>query len=105
MNLRCVSQVYTQDGESLLVGRTSLLAELDAIVLEQRKEKGDEEAHLVFEAMVAVCRSILSFSCSSEGNVDAIVLTNQDAHSEMMVEWIAIEFASSSNTSMSRKGS
>ena len=90
----CFSGKYTQEMiVKKLVGGGGLVSYLgttDAIVLEQRIKAGDEEAHLVFEAMAyQFAKYIGALATVLEGNVDAIVLTGGMAHSEMMVEWIS----------------
>lgn len=69
-----------------------LLAHLgtnDAIEVERRISQGDEHARLIYEAMAyQITKEIGSMSTVLKGQVDAIVLTGNLAHSTMLVPWI-----------------
>ena len=69
-----------------------LLAHLgtnDAIEVERRIAQGDEHARLVYEAMAyQIAKETGLMSTVLKGQVDAIVLTGNLAHSTMLVSWI-----------------
>jgi len=69
-----------------------LLAHLgtnDAREVEERVARGDEHARLIYEAMAyQIAKEIGLMSTVLFGQVDAIVLTGNLAHSSMLVSWI-----------------
>lgn len=85
-------QYYRQEIMKMLVGQGGLVGYLDtndAVKVEKRIQKGDEEAELVYEAMAyQVAREIGSASAVLEGNVDAIILTGGLAYGKGFVESI-----------------
>jgi butyrate kinase len=75
-----------------LTRRGGLLAHLgtnDAIEVERRIAQGDEHARLIYEAMAyQISKEIGLMSTVLKGQVDAVVLTGNLAHSTMLVSWI-----------------
>jgi len=76
----------------LLTRRSGLAAHLgttDAREIEQRIERGDESARLVFEAMAyGIAKHICGLAAAVSGMVDGIVLTGGLANSELLVRLI-----------------
>jgi butyrate kinase len=75
-----------------LTRQGGLLAHLgtnDAIAVERRIAQGDEQARLIYEAMAyQIAKEIGLMSTVLKGQVDAVVLTGNLAHSTMLVSWI-----------------
>ncbi len=75
-----------------LVGEGGLLSYLgtrDALEVERRMARGDEEARLVFEAMAyQISKEIGAMATVLEGEVDGIVITGDLARSEPLVRMI-----------------
>jgi butyrate kinase len=89
----CFSGRYSLlEMENKLIGKAGLVAHLgtnDAREVEQRIEKGDPHAALIYKAMAyQVAKEIGAMATVASGKVDAIVLTGGLAHSKMLVEWI-----------------
>jgi butyrate kinase len=78
-------------------GLESYLGTKNLVEVEQRIERGDSRANVVFEAMVyQIAKEIGAMATVLEGNVDALLITGGMAHSEKLVrkvreriEWIA----------------
>lgn len=72
-----------------LGGLKSYLDTHDAIEVEKRIDRGDEEALLVYEAMAyQIAKSIGELATVVKGKVDGIIITGGIAHSKRMTEWI-----------------
>jgi len=75
-----------------LAGRGGLVAHLgtnDAVEVERRIAAGDTHARLIYEAMAyQIAKEIGLMATVLKGNVDAIVITGNLAHSEMLLNWI-----------------
>lgn len=75
--------------KKMLVGRGGLIAYLgtgDAKEVEQRIEEGDNEAALIYNAMIyQVAKDIGAMYTVLEGDVDAIIVTGGIAYSDMVV--------------------
>ena len=89
----CMSGKYTyEEMKKLLAGKGGLVSHLgtnNAIEVEERIEKGDEYAKLVYEAMAyQVAKTVGEMAAVLKGEVDAIILTGGLAHSKMLTEWI-----------------
>lgn len=89
----CFSGEYTKDEiKKLLVGQGGLVSYLgtnDARVVEERIEKGDEEAKLHYDAMAYnVVKEIGSLYFAAKGNVDGILITGGIAYSEYFINYI-----------------
>jgi len=89
----CVSGKYTyEEMKKLLAGKGGLVSHLgtnNAIEVEERIEKGDEYAKLVYEAMAyQVAKTVGEMAAVLKGEVDAIILTGGLARSKMLTEWI-----------------
>lgn len=70
-------------------GVISYLMTNNALEVEERIEKGDEFAKLVYEAMAyQIAKGIGELATVVDGNVDRIIITGGIAHSEMMTSWI-----------------
>jgi len=70
-------------------GVMALLGTDDMRIVEQRAEKGDEQADLVFRAMAyQVAKEIGAAAAVLEGNIDAILITGGIAYSRRMTELI-----------------
>lgn len=76
----------------MLVGQGGLVGYLgtnDAVLVEKRIQKGDQEAKLIYDAMAyQVAREIGSASAVLEGKVDAIILTGGLAYGKGFVKSI-----------------
>lgn len=85
-------QYYRQEIMKMLVGQGGLVGYLgtnDAVKVEKRIQKGDQEAKLIYDAMAyQVAREIGSASAVLEGKVDAIILTGGLAYGKSFVESI-----------------
>ena len=89
----CYSGNFTlSEMMSKLVGKAGLVAHLginDGREIEQRIDRGDAKAALIFEAMAyQIAKEIGAMATVVSGKVDAIVLTGGLAHSKRLVEWI-----------------
>jgi butyrate kinase (EC 2.7.2.7) len=89
----CMSGKYTyEEMKKLLAGKGGLVSHLgtnNAIEVEERIEKGDEYAKLVYEAMAyQVAKTVGEMAAVLKGEVDAIILTGGLARSKMLTEWI-----------------
>ena len=89
----CVSGKYTyEEMKKLLAGKGGLVSHLgtnNAIEVEERIEKGDEYAKLVYEAMAyQVAKTVGEMAAVLKGEVDAIILTGGLARSKMLTDWI-----------------
>lgn len=89
----CLSGKYTyEEMKKLLAGKGGLVSHLgtnNAMEVEERIEKGDEYAKLVYEAMAyQVAKTVGEMATVLCGEVDAIVLTGGLARSEMLTNWI-----------------
>lgn len=84
---------YRHEIMTKLVGQGGLVGYLgtnDAITVEKRIEKGDQEALLIYEAMAyQVAKEIGSAAAVLEGKVDGIILTGGLAYGQQFVEMIA----------------
>ena len=97
----CFSGKYTQEQlDSHVFGDGGLFAYLgtrDLVEVERRIDAGDEEAALVFNAMVhQICKEAGAMAAVLKGKVDALLLTGGMAYSERVVsllrsslDWIA----------------
>lgn len=85
-------QYYRQEIMKMLVGQGGLVGYLgtnDAVRVEKRIQKGDQQAKLIYDAMAyQVAREIGSASAVLEGKVDAIILTGGLAYGKSFVESI-----------------
>lgn len=85
-------QYYRQEIMRMLVGQGGLVGYLgtnDAVLVEKRIQKGDQEAKLIYDAMAyQVAREIGSASAVLEGKVDAIILTGGLAYGKGFVKSI-----------------
>ncbi|MCS1350805.1 butyrate kinase [Mechercharimyces sp. CAU 1602] len=76
----------------MIVGRGGLMGYLgtnDAREVEERVERGDEEARLVYEAMAyQVAKEIGAYATVLEGKVDQIILTGGLAYGKEYCGWI-----------------
>jgi len=89
----CLSGKYTyEEMKKLLAGKGGLVSHLgtnNAIEVEERIEKGDEYAKLVYEAMAyQVAKTVGEMAAVLKGEVDAIILTGGLARSKMLTDWI-----------------
>ncbi|MCG9968014.1 butyrate kinase [Pelotomaculum terephthalicicum JT] len=89
----CYSGLYTRkEMMKKIVGGGGLVAYLgtaDALEVEERIERGDEQAKLIYEAMAyQVAKEIGACGAILKGDVDAVVITGGIAHSRMLVGWI-----------------
>ncbi|MFZ3577127.1 butyrate kinase [Virgibacillus sp. DJP39] len=86
-------QYYLDEVMKKLVGKGGLMAYLqtsDAVEVEHRIEKGDQEAINVYEAMAyQIAKEIGSMSAVLEGKVDAIVLTGGLAYGKTFLKMIS----------------
>jgi len=75
-----------------LAGKGGMVAHLgtnDAIEVEQRIAAGDEHARLIYEAMAyQIAKEIGLMATVIKGDVDAIVITGNLAHSDMLLNWL-----------------
>jgi butyrate kinase len=75
-----------------IAGHGGLVAHLgtnSAVEVEQRIERGDDRARMVYEAMAyQIAKEIGAMATVLDGEVDAIVLTGGVAHSEVLVKWV-----------------
>jgi butyrate kinase len=90
----CFSGRYTQKQiETMLTregGLISYLGTADLREVEQRIERGDQYAGLVFRAMVyQVAKEIGAMSCALRGRVDAILLTGGMSNSQRLISAIS----------------
>jgi butyrate kinase len=82
--LKQVETMLTREG-----GLISYLGTGDLREVEQRIEQGDQQAELVFRAMVyQIVKEIGAMSCALRGRVDAILLTGGMSHSQRLTEAI-----------------
>ncbi len=89
----CFSGKYSlQEMLKKIAGKGGLVAHLGTNEIrdvENRIEKGDKEAELVFRAMAyQISKEIGAMSTVLHGNVDAILITGGMAHSERLTGWI-----------------
>lgn len=86
-------EYYRHEIMKKLVGQGGLVSYLgtnDAVAVEKRIAKGDQEAELVYDAMAyQVAREIGSASAVLEGKIDAIILTGGLAYGKDFVEAIS----------------
>ncbi|WP_226376841.1 butyrate kinase [Oceanobacillus halotolerans] len=86
-------QYYRDEIMKKLIGQGGLVAYLqtnDALEVEKRIEKGDQEAKKVYEAMAyQIAKEIGSMSVVLGGRVDAIVLTGGLAYGKQFIEMIS----------------
>lgn len=70
-------------------GLKSYLNTVDARLVEEMAENGDEKARLIYEAMAyQVAKGIGELATVVEGKVDAIVITGGIAYSNVITSWI-----------------
>jgi butyrate kinase len=89
----CFSRKYEfREVRKMITGHGGLVAYLgtnNASEVEQKIEKGDKKAKLIYEAMAyQISKEIGSCSTVLKGNVDAILITGGLANSEMLTGWI-----------------
>ncbi|MBZ4644756.1 MAG: butyrate kinase [Petroclostridium sp.] len=89
----CFSGQYSKDEiKKKLVGKGGLAAYLgtsDGKEIEQRIDRGDEQARLALEAMAyQIAKEIASCSAVLYGNVDNIIITGGLARDQRLVTWI-----------------
>jgi len=89
----CYSGRYTREEMmKKIVGKGGLAAYLgtnDALEVESRIKRGDNEARLIYEAMAyQVAKEIGACGAALKGDVDAVVITGGIAYSNMLVGWI-----------------
>lgn len=89
----CFSGEYTKDEvKKLLVGEGGLVSYLgtnDARVVEERIEKGDQEAKLHYDAMAYnVVKEIGSLYFAAKGDIDGIIITGGIAYSKYFINYI-----------------
>lgn len=90
----CYSGKYTHEEMvakvSSVGGMYDYLGTKDLIEIEERMEKGDEEARLIYEAFAYfVAREISSYVPAFDGRVDRIIMTGGIAHSEYVTSEVA----------------
>lgn len=97
----CYSGQFAQkEMDHKIFGNGGLYAYLgtrDLIEVERRKDEGDAQAAVVWDAMAyQIAKEAGAMACVLEGNVDAVLLTGGMAHSEKLIrrlraslEWIA----------------
>ncbi len=70
-------------------GMTAHLGTNDAVEVERRIASGDAHARLIYEAMAyQIAKEIGLMATVLKGDVDAIVITGNLAHSDMLLNWI-----------------
>lgn len=89
----CYSGTYTHEEMVAKISSTGglydYLGTKDTREVEQRIGRGDQEAELVYDAMIYnVAKEICSYGAAFEGQVDGIVLTGGIAHSQYVVDGI-----------------
>ncbi|MGB9769896.1 MAG: butyrate kinase [Caldisericum sp.] len=89
----CMSGKYSyEEMKKMLAGKGGLVSHLgtnNALEVEERIEKGDSYARLVYEAMAyQVAKTVGEMATVLYGEVDAIVLTGGIARSQMLTDWI-----------------
>lgn len=89
----CMSGKYSyEEMKKMLAGNGGLVSHLgtnNALEVEERIEKGDSYARLVYEAMAyQVAKTVGEMATVLYGEVDAIVLTGGIARSQMLTDWI-----------------
>ncbi|MGC9100503.1 MAG: butyrate kinase [Caldisericum sp.] len=89
----CMSGKYSyEEMKKMLAGKGGLVSHLgtnNALEVEERIEKGDSYAKLVYEAMAyQVAKTVGEMATVLYGEVDAIVLTGGIARSQMLTDWI-----------------
>ncbi|MFU2158261.1 butyrate kinase [Caldisericum sp. AR60] len=89
----CMSGKYSyEEMKKMLAGNGGLVSHLgtnNALEVEERIEKGDSYAKLVYEAMAyQVAKTVGEMATVLYGEVDAIVLTGGIARSQMLTDWI-----------------
>ncbi|MCX7880159.1 MAG: butyrate kinase [Ignavibacteria bacterium] len=89
----CFSGKYSYlEIRRMITGRGGLVAYLgtnNAAEVEEKVEKGDEYANLIYKAMAyQISKEIGSASTVLFGKVDAIILTGGGAKSKLLVQWI-----------------
>lgn len=87
----CFSGKYTFDEVSAMVrgkgGLTAYLGTSDVREVEERINKGDKKAELVYDAMVyQTAREIGAFATAVNGEVDGIIVTGGIANSQKFIE-------------------
>lgn len=86
-------QYYRHEIMKRLVGQGGLVSYLgtnDAVIVEKRIQKGDQQAEMVYDAMAyQVAREIGSASAVLQGQVDAIILTGGLAYGKGFVKAIS----------------
>jgi butyrate kinase len=90
----CFSGKYTEKQiYELIRGKGGLYAYLslaDGLLVEEKINKGDEKALLVYKAMaLQVAKEIGALATVNMGEIDAIILTGGFAYSERIVNWIS----------------
>lgn len=94
----CFSNKYTQDEiRKMVVGQGGLVAYLGtsaANQIEDRINKGDQQAKLVYEAMAyQVAKEIGSCAVVLKGQVDAILITGGIAFNELFIQMLTYRIA------------
>ncbi len=89
----CFSGKYSREEmQKKLVGKAGLVAYLgtnDAVEVEKRIARANQDARLVYEAMAyQVAKEIGASAAVLMGHVEAVVITGGIAHSKMLVDWI-----------------
>ncbi|MEO8167990.1 MAG: butyrate kinase [bacterium] len=88
----CSGTYSESELRSFVSGNGGLLAYLgtnDLKEVEERIDRGDSEARLVFEAMAyQIAKEIGAMATVLNGNVHAIILTGGAAHSQLLTSWI-----------------
>ena len=89
----CFSSRYDRGAMMKLVrGRGGLLAHLgtsDAMEVERRIAAGDENARLVYDAMLyTAAKSIGALAAAADGDIDRIILTGGIAHSRYVADYL-----------------
>lgn len=90
----CFSGKYDRAGVMKLVrGQGGLLAHLgssDAMEVERRIQAGDENAKLVYDAMLyTAAKSIGALAAAADGDIDRIILTGGIAHSAYVTAYLS----------------
>lgn len=90
----CFSGKYDRGAMMKLVrGRGGLLAHLgtsDAMEVERRIAAGDENARLVYDAMLyTAAKSIGALAAAADGDIDRIILTGGIAHSRYVADYLS----------------
>lgn len=89
----CFSGKYSREEmHKKLVGKAGLVAYLgtnDAVEVEKRIARANQDARLVYEAMAyQVAKEIGASAAVLMGHVEAVVITGGIAHSKMLADWI-----------------